>query len=127
MLIAFKRKLREFNGRRHAKDLELSLKLIVHFGSITEYKLYGFRKLYGEAVIEAHQLLKNNIPSHNYMLVTKDFFGKTGTDGSEEMKLPRWIKKQITLPDANNTAGLPFTYFLYDTEVLKAAMSIDTK
>lgn len=120
MLIAFKRKLREFNGHRHPTALELSLKLIVHFGSIAEYKLYGFKKLYGEAIIEAHRLLKNDIPSHNYILVTKDFFDKTGSHEAEEMILPRWIKKQMTVPDRKTAGDLSFTYFLYDTEILKA-------
>ena len=71
MLVAFKRKLREFNEHRHPFALDMSLKLIVHFGPIAEYQLYGFKKLYGEAVIEAHRLLKNDIPNHSYILITK--------------------------------------------------------
>jgi hypothetical protein len=121
MLIAFKKKLREFNGHRRLSGLELSLKLIVHLGSIAEYRLYGFKKLYGEAIIEAHRLLKNDIPSHNYVLVTKDFFDKTGSHyEAEEMILPKWIKKQMTVPTRNSAGDLSFTCFLYDTEILKA-------
>jgi hypothetical protein len=110
MLIAFKKKLTEINGQCHLPALDLSLKLIVHFGPIAEYKLYGFKKLYGEAIIEAHRLLKNSIASHNYILVTNDFFDKVGNQEAEEMILPEWIKKE---------KALPFTYFLYDTEILK--------
>lgn len=74
MLIAFKKKLRELKGQRHLSGLELSLKLVVHFGPIAEYKLYGFKKLYGEAIIEAHRLLKNDIPSHNLHPGNKGLF-----------------------------------------------------
>lgn len=119
MLIAFKKKLRELKGQRHLSGLELSLKLVVHFGPIAEYKLYGFKKLYGEAIIEAHLLLKNDIPSHNYVLVTKDFFDKIGSHEAEEMILPKWIKKEMTVPTRNSAGDLSFTYFLYDTEILK--------
>ena len=115
MLIAFKKKLIEINGDRHLPALDLSLKLIVHFGTIAEYKLYGFKKLYGEAIIEAHRLLKNGITSHNYILVTKGFFDKSGEQEAEEMKLPEWIKKEKATP----AGDLSFTYFLYDTEILK--------
>ncbi len=112
MLIAFKKKLLEIH---HLSALDLSLKLIVHFGAIAEYKLYGFKKLYGEAIIEAHSLLKNGIASHNYILITNDFFERAGNHEAEEMILPEWIRKE----KAASTADLSFTYFLYDTEILK--------
>ncbi len=117
MLISFKKKLRKLNTQRHLP--ELSLKLIIHFGPIAEYKLYGFKKLYGETIVEAHELLKNDIASHNYILITKDFFDKTGNQEAEEMILPKWIKKETTVPARSCAMDLPFTYFLYDTEILK--------
>lgn len=120
MLIAFRKKLTEFMSQRKIDDLNLSLKLIVHAGIISEYKLYGFKKLYGDAVIQAHQLLKNNIPSHNYILITSEFLDKIGRHTSEDLVLPRWISKESSIRDEPNQEQTDFTYFLYDTEILRA-------
>ncbi len=119
MLVAFKKKLVALKTKLHLPVLELSIKLIVHFGPIAEYKLCGFRKLYGETVVTAHHLLKNNIPSHNYILITKGFFNKAVNDEADTIILPQWIKKQNFDIAANSYLGAPFMYFLYDTEVLK--------
>jgi hypothetical protein len=51
----------------------LSLKFILHYGDITVYDVKGFKKLYGEAIIEAHQLLKNGNAISEYLLITKDY------------------------------------------------------
>ena len=51
----------------------LSLKLILHYGDIKTYDVKGFKKLYGEAIIEAHQLLKSGNSISKYILVTKDY------------------------------------------------------
>jgi hypothetical protein len=111
MLIAFKRKLLQLNAQRQLPQLDLSLKLIVHFGPIAEYKLYGFKKLHGEAIVEAHQLLKNDIASHNYILITKDFFEQAGSE-ADEIVFREWVKKE-------RHGDLSLTHFLYDTEILK--------
>lgn len=42
-------------------EISLSLKIIVHYGVFTQYKIGKFEKLYGAAVVEAHQMLKNHI------------------------------------------------------------------
>lgn len=52
---------------------KLSLKLIVHYGDIIVYNIKGFKKLYGETVIESHQLLKNEQGSSNYVLITEEY------------------------------------------------------
>ena len=52
--------------------LDLSLKVIAHYGSISEYSICNFRKLYGESIIEAHALLKNSIESDTYALITTE-------------------------------------------------------
>ena len=49
-------------------EADLSLKLIVHYGDIK-----GFKKLYGETVIESHNLLKNGKGITDYILVTEDY------------------------------------------------------
>src|SRR5690606_15743674 len=65
MLVNFKIKLHEINLRLKTK-IELSLKLIVHYGHIVEFKVDHFKKLYGEVIVESHLLLKNSIKSINY-------------------------------------------------------------
>jgi len=50
----------------------LTLKVITHYGEFTPLSVQQFDKLIGKAVIVAHQLLKNDIPQHEYWLVTQD-------------------------------------------------------
>ncbi|MBA2328031.1 MAG: DUF2652 domain-containing protein [Flavisolibacter sp.] len=49
----------------------LTLKFVAHHGSIGEIKAGGFTKLSGTDVIVAHRLLKNSVPSHEYLLLTE--------------------------------------------------------
>jgi len=53
--------------------VDLSLKMIVTYGTIMQYRVSHFNKLYGEAVTEAHLLLKNEINSDSYVLMTDDY------------------------------------------------------
>jgi hypothetical protein len=48
----------------------LTLKFILHFGEIKEIKVAQFTKATGLDMIIAHRLLKNNIPSKEYILVS---------------------------------------------------------
>ncbi|GGN13867.1 hypothetical protein GCM10010967_57550 [Dyadobacter beijingensis] len=68
---AFHFRLEQINRLLGVK-FDLTLKLIAHYGPIAEYDLRGFKKLYGQAVVEAHVLLKNEIASHSYALLTAD-------------------------------------------------------
>jgi hypothetical protein len=52
--------------------IELTLKVITHYGEFTEYQVKEFHKLIGKDLIVAHQLLKNDIEKHEYWLVTDD-------------------------------------------------------
>jgi hypothetical protein len=52
---------------------DLSLKLILHYGDIIIYDVKGFKKLYGETIIESHQLLKNGNSVSEYILITEDY------------------------------------------------------
>lgn len=54
-------------------EVDLSLKLILHYGDIKAYYVKGYKKLYGEAIIEAHQLLKNGNDISEYILITNDY------------------------------------------------------
>lgn len=66
-------------------QLPLSINMIVHYGDIAQYQLRGFDKLYGKVVTEAHLLLKNNVNSHSYVLMTDDYLNQVDvhrTDGT---------------------------------------------
>ncbi|MDO9374380.1 MAG: DUF2652 domain-containing protein [Bacteroidota bacterium] len=69
---AFNRKLRELSAQHHL-DVNLSLKFIVHYGELSVYDIQGFKKLFGQTVIEAHSLLKNGAGQTNYILLTQDY------------------------------------------------------
>ncbi len=65
-------RLREEIGQK----IDLSLKLIAHYGPTADYKLSGFHKLYGKTVIAAHRLLKNTIKSNVYVLITEEMLNE---------------------------------------------------
>ena len=56
--------------------IDLSLKVITHYGEFTGYNVRNFSKLIGKDVIVAHQLLKNDIEQHEYWLVTPPLAGQ---------------------------------------------------
>lgn len=60
--------------------IHLSLKIITHYGEFTEYKIKHFLKLIGKDIIVAHQLLKNDIPQHEYWLITNSLSGGKSPD-----------------------------------------------
>src|SRR5690349_8799866 len=66
--------------------INLSLKVITHYGEFTGYNVKNFNKLIGKDIIIAHQLLKNDIDDHEYWLVTKNVIA-----GSPE-GLTDWMK-----------------------------------
>lgn len=78
MFCAFHRHLIAYDHRRICQckacisAINLSLKVITHYGEFTGYNVKNFNKLIGKDIIVAHQLLKNEIEQHEYWLVTKD-------------------------------------------------------
>lgn len=93
MFCNFHKFIRQYESRRicpckaceGAKDL--SLKVISHYGEFSTYTVRDFNKLIGKDVITAHQLLKNDIPLHEYWLLTDGLYR-----GEENEKLPGWIE-----------------------------------
>ncbi|WP_437373562.1 DUF2652 domain-containing protein [Maribacter litoralis] len=79
ILLQFEVMLKAFNKRiNYYKDLyhyvnTLSLKLVVHYGTIGKFSINGFNKLFGKTLVEAHRLLKNSIPYKTYTLITKTY------------------------------------------------------
>jgi len=69
--------------------VNLSLKIITHYGEFSSYSVKEFNKLIGKDVIVAHQLLKNDIDLHEYWLVTNNLFNV-----KSNMPLAEWLKWQ---------------------------------
>lgn len=67
--------------------INLTLKIITHYGEFTGYNVKSFSKLIGKDVIVAHQLLKNDIGQHEYWLVTKNVLGNRKPAG-----FAQWMK-----------------------------------
>jgi len=62
----------------HNIPADLSLKFILHYGEMDYYEIRGFKKLYGQTIIESHRLLKNGYGSGSYALVTRDYINACG-------------------------------------------------
>jgi class 3 adenylate cyclase len=70
-------RLRAFNPcARHAQDLRL--KVVIHAGEVAIEHIHGFDKLFGMDVILAHRLLKNSVPSPEYVLMTEAAYNRLG-------------------------------------------------
>ncbi len=52
---------------------ELTLKFIVHYGTFEEVKIAHFTKLSGPDMIIAHRLMKNSVPTDEYVLLTNNY------------------------------------------------------
>jgi hypothetical protein len=61
-----------------AKSGDLRLKVIAHTGTILVKQIRQFEEIAGEDVILAHRLLKNSVPSHEYLLLTESFHALSG-------------------------------------------------
>ena len=78
MYISFHAQLKKYETQRicscgacrSANDLKL--KFVAHYGEMTETVINNRPGLFGEAVIVAHRLLKNNIDSDEYFLFTNE-------------------------------------------------------
>jgi len=93
MFLSFHKHLERYESLRTCQcnacvsAIHLSLKIISHYGEFTEFKIKDFLKLIGKDVIIAHQLLKNDIPQHEYWLITNDLSG-----GKSPSAFTPWIK-----------------------------------
>lgn len=106
---------------RYKIHLDLHLKAVAHFGDMSEFFLGGFKKLYGEVVVEAHRLLKNGIREDSYLLLTNAFINAASQDH-------RYREHLINGPRSGKACelygGLPsicFTYIHYDRTWTRSA------
>ena len=61
---------------RNARNLRL--KVVIHAGEVAIEHIHGFDKLFGMDVILAHRLLKNSVPSPEYVLMTESAYNWLG-------------------------------------------------
>jgi len=93
MFLSFHKHLERYESQRICNcnaciaAINLSLKIITHYGEFTEYKIKDFHQLFGKDIIIAHQLLKNDIPQHEYWLITSNLSG-----GIPPEQFTPWIK-----------------------------------
>ena len=110
MFCAFHKHLLAYDHRRLcqckacAGAINLTLKVISHYGEFTSYNVKNFSKLIGKDIIVAHQLLKNDIDQHEYWLVTKNLASDNIPGGlSEKLDWNRSSKE-------TETGTIPFQY-----------------
>ena len=110
MFCEFHKQLHTYDHRRFCQckactgAVDLTLKVITHYGEFTGYNVKNFNKLIGKDIIVAHQLLKNDIDQHEYWLVTD---GLSGDKIAEDLpsKL-NWNKSS----KQTETGTIPFQY-----------------
>jgi hypothetical protein len=111
MFCAFHRRLIAYDRRRYCQcaacsaAIQLTLKVITHYGEFTGYQVQQFNKLIGKDVIVAHQLLKNDISKHEYWLVTDNLLPGEAPD------FRQWMHWEISRKETE-TGVIPYHYTL---------------
>lgn len=123
MFQEFHRSLLVYDNRRFCQcvacksAVNLTLKVITHYGEFTGYNVKNFNKLIGRDIIVAHQLLKNDIEQHEYWLVTQNLLqGQNPTEFTKWMQWSRSAKE-------TEIGSIPFQYT--GLTELKAALPDD--
>lgn len=110
MFCAFHQHIIAYNHRRICQckacisAVNLSLKVITHYGEFTTYTVKNFSKLIGKDVIVAHQLLKNDIEQHEYWLVTNSLL-----PDEPPTALAGWMQWNSSVKQTE-TGEIPFHY-----------------
>src|SRR6187551_3772983 len=110
MFCEFHKQLHTYDHRRFCQckactgAVDLTLKVITHYGEFTGYNVKTFNKLIGKDVIVAHQLLKNEINQHEYWLVTNNLL----QDRSPE-SIKNWMIWDHSAKKTE-TGEIPFQY-----------------
>ncbi|MDZ7775107.1 MAG: DUF2652 domain-containing protein [Bacteroidales bacterium] len=82
MFLTFHNHLQQYEAQRICKcgacssANNLTLKFVAHSGPVQPIKIGKFSKLHGKDVIISHQLLKNEVPSDEYLLITKQLLSE---------------------------------------------------
>jgi len=110
MFCSFHRHLLAYEHRRFCQckacisAINLSLKVVTHYGEFTGYTVKNFYKLIGKDVIVAHQLLKNDIEQHEYWLVTKNV-----VPAAHDAEPAQWMHWNSSTKQTE-TGEIPFQY-----------------
>ncbi|WP_436484300.1 DUF2652 domain-containing protein [Chitinophaga sp. ARDCPP14] len=110
MFCEFHRYLVNYNHRKICQckacvsAIDLTLKVITHYGEFTTYQVKNFSKLIGKDVIVAHQLLKNDIEQHEYWLVTDNLLRDEPPEG-----LAQWMTWDASIKQTE-TGNISFHY-----------------
>lgn len=110
MFCAFHGYLMVYDKRRYCQcnactaAVNLSLKVVSHYGEFTGYNVKNFSKLIGKDVIVAHQLLKNDIEKHEYWLVTDKL-----VQGEKPAEFTHWMTWDRSTKQTE-AGEIPFTY-----------------
>ena len=86
--------------------VDLTLKVVTHYGEFTGYNVKQFHKLIGKDIIVAHQLLKNDIDRHEYWLITNNLLKK-----DPPAELTNWMNWNASAKQTE-TGMVPFHYTL---------------
>ncbi len=86
---------------------DLRLKAILHLGEAVFRKIRQFDEMAGEDVILIHQLLKNSIPSHEYIMMTEPFHQLAGD--FEDLPFETWQESCDFMEDVTVYVGYPQT------------------
>ena len=100
-------------NKEYKLNLQLSLKLIAHYGEFGQYELAGFKKLFGTPVIEAHRLLKNAVKSSRYVLITDDLL--EGLPTESVINNPEFLRGNKMCEAFGDIRRIYFTVFNYET------------
>ena len=80
--LTFHRRMGRFLERRQCscdaceRAPELTLKLIAHYGRYSRQRIGETGQVHGLDVIVPHRLAKNSVPSHEYILATRDLLDR---------------------------------------------------
>ncbi|MBL7697547.1 MAG: DUF2652 domain-containing protein [Chitinophagaceae bacterium] len=103
MFCEFHRRLIAYDHRRYClcrachTANDLTLKIISHYGEFTNYSVQNFHKLIGKDIIIAHQLLKNDISTHEYWLVTHNLLPDQSPSG-----IKNWMEWKSSAKETEN-------------------------
>jgi ribosome-associated toxin RatA of RatAB toxin-antitoxin module len=94
---------------------KLELKILAHCGIVQNLEVQGKRKPFGQAVIEAHRLLKNSVESDNYVIISNQL--------AEELKMPLTYSSRlfnfVESSEHYDNKELKFSYSEIDNSLLK--------
>ena len=94
---------------------ELQLKIILHAGELRFLTVQGNQKPFGEAVIQAHRLLKNSVNSENYALISSELAKEIGLSEDYDSLLFDFDKGS----DVYDGLTLPYLFSEIDKTKLK--------